>query len=233
MNFEQGVVINTFDQEWLPSPKTGVWRKPLAREEAEMGHATSLVKYEAGASFSEHEHPLGEEILVLDGVFSDHTGDHPAGTYIRNPEGFVHAPFSKQGCIILVKLHQFQSSDDKQVRINTNEAPWLQGQGGLSVMLLHEHQSERVALVKWPANEVFQSHRHFGGEEIFVLSGEFKDEHSCYPKGTWLRSPHMSQHHPFVSEETIIWVKTGHLPLQFCFKRSSDLSNLYKNDSQA
>ncbi len=213
MNFEQGVVINTFDQEWLPSPKAGVWRKPLAREEAERGHATSLVKYEAGASFSEHEHPLGEEILVLDGVFSDHTGDHPAGTYIRNPEGFVHAPFSKQGCIILVKLHQFQSSDTQQVRINTNESPWLQGQGGLSVMPLHEHQSESVALVKWPANEVFKSHRHFGGEEIFVLSGEFKDEHGVYPKGTWLRSPHMSQHHPFVSEETIIWVKTGHLPL--------------------
>ncbi len=212
MNFEQGIVINTFEQEWLPSPKAGVWRKPLAREEAERGHATSLVKYEAGASFSEHEHPLGEEILVLDGVFSDHTGDHSAGTYIRNPKGFVHAPFSKQGYILLVKLHQFQSSDKQQVRINTNEAPWLQGQGGLSVMPLHEHQSERVALVKWPANEVFQSHRHFGGEEIFVLSGEFKDEHGCYPKGTWLRSPHMSQHHPFVSEETIIWVKTGHLP---------------------
>jgi len=24
-------------------------------------------------------------------------------------------------------------------------------------------------------------------------------------------SPHMSQHHPFVEEETVIWVKTGHL----------------------
>jgi hypothetical protein len=31
------------------------------------------------------------------------------------------------------------------------------------------------------------------------------------PAGTWIRSPHLSQHHPFVDRETVIWVKTGHL----------------------
>ena len=212
MDFTKRVVINTEQQPWLPSPKTGVWRKPLAREEAEQGHATSIVKYDAGASFSEHNHPLGEEIFVLDGVFSDQTGDYPAGTYIRNPKGFVHAPFSTHGCTLFVKLHQFQTTDTEQVRINTKTQPWLPGQGGLEVMPLHEHQGEHVALVKWPANERFLPHRHFGGEEVLVLTGEFKDEHGTYPKGTWLRSPHMSEHHPFVSEQTIIWVKTGHLP---------------------
>ena len=212
MNFEQRVVINTNDQEWLPSPKPGVSRKPLAREEAEQGHATSIVKYNAGASFSEHDHPLGEEIFVLEGTFSDQTGDHPAGTYIRNPKGFVHAPYSKNGCVLFVKLHQFQNDDTKQVRVNTQETPWLPGQGGLEVMPLHEHLGEHVALVKWPANEVFQPHRHFGGEEVLVLSGEFKDQFGHYPTGTWIRSPHMSQHHPFVTEPTVILVKTGHVP---------------------
>ncbi|WP_448552463.1 cupin domain-containing protein [Thalassotalea montiporae] len=212
MNFEQRVVVSTAQQSWLASPKAGVWRKPLAREEAEQGHATSIVRYDAGASFSEHNHPLGEEILVLDGVFSDQTGDYPAGTYIRNPKGFVHAPYSEHGCTLFVKLHQFQESDTAQVRVNTQTAAWLPGQGGLQVMPLHEHEGEHVALVKWPAGEKFKPHRHFGGEEILVLSGEFKDELGSYPIGTWLRSPHMSQHHPFVEQETIIWVKTGHLP---------------------
>lgn len=212
MDFEQRVVIDTNEQEWVASPKQGVWRKPLAREDAEQGHATSIVKYEPGASFSEHNHPLGEEILVLDGVFSDHTGDYPAGTYFRNPKGFVHAPFSEQGCTLLVKLHQFQSSDTAQVKIDTNNTQWLQGQGGLQVNPLHQHEGENVALVKWPEGEIFQPHRHFGGEEVFVLSGEFKDEHGNYPAGTWIRSPHMSLHHPFVDQPTIIWVKTGHLP---------------------
>lgn len=213
MDFSQRVVVNTNEQSWIPSPKQGVWRKPLAREDAEQGHATSIVRYDTGASFSEHNHPLGEEILVLDGVFSDHTGDYPAGTYFRNPKGFIHAPFSEKGCILLVKLHQFQESDLAHVCINTANSPWLQGQGGLVVMPLHEHHGEHVALVKWPKGEIFKPHKHFGGEEIFVLSGEFKDEHGSYPAGTWIRSPHLSQHHPFVEQETIIWVKTGHLPL--------------------
>ncbi len=75
----------------------GVSRKPLAREDAERGHATSIVRYDLGASFSEHLHPLGEEILVLEGTFSDQTGDYPAGTYFRNPEGFRHVPFRGAG----------------------------------------------------------------------------------------------------------------------------------------
>jgi hypothetical protein len=38
------------------------------------------------------------------------------------------------------------------------------------------------------------------------------DEHGRYPTGTWFQSPHLSTHHPFVEEETVIFVKTGHLP---------------------
>lgn len=211
MNFEQKVVIETNQQPWLASPHPGVWRKPLAREDAERGHATSLVKFEPGAGFHQHDHPLGEEIFVLSGTFSDHSGDYHTGSYFRNPEGFKHAPYSKEGCILLVKLHQFQIGDTEQITINTKQTPWLPGQGGLSVMPLHNYQEESTALVKWPKGERFQPHRHFGGEEIFVLEGEFIDEYGRYPQGTWLRSPHLSEHFPYVEQETIILVKVGHL----------------------
>ena len=213
LNFTQRVVIETSTMEWSPSPSPTVFRKRLARAAAESGHATSVVKYEAGASFSSHQHPKGEEILVLEGIFSDEHGDYPAGTYLRNPDGTSHAPFSKTGCVLLVKLCQFQTTDTAQIRINTQTAPWRPGLGGLQVMSLHNHIHENTALVKWPKGEVFQAHTHFGGEEIFVLSGTFKDQYGAYPKGTWIRSPHMSSHHPFVDEETVIWVKTGHLAL--------------------
>ncbi|EAQ33265.1 cupin domain-containing protein [Idiomarina baltica] len=211
LDFQQRVVINTSEQDWIDSPSAGVKRKLLEREEAERGRATSIVEYKPGASFNTHSHPLGEEILVLSGVFSDEYGDYPAGTYLRNPPGSSHAPFSKEGCVLLVKLHQFQQDDTATVRVNTQQTDWLAGQGRLKVMPLHSHGTEHVALVKWPQNERFKPHRHLGGEEIFVLSGEFCDEHGRYPKGTWLRNPHMSVHHPFVDEETVIWVKTGHL----------------------
>ncbi|MBB1488288.1 cupin domain-containing protein [Oceanospirillum sp. D5] len=214
MSFSERLVINTGQQEWLSSPALGVWRKPLEREAKESGHTTSIVKYEPGSRFQSHPHPAGEEILVLEGVFSDETGDFPAGSYIRNPPGSQHAPFSKEGCTILVKLNQFSPNDLKPVRINTRNTDWLPGIGGLQVMPLHEFEHEHVALVKWPAGEIFQPHRHFGGEEILVLSGTFQDEHGTYPAGCWLRSPHMSQHSPRTEEETIIWVKTGHLPVE-------------------
>jgi anti-sigma factor ChrR (cupin superfamily) len=213
MDFSRQVLVQTHEQAWQQSPAPGVERKPLAREDAERGHATSIVRYQPGSSFKRHEHPLGEEIFVLEGTFSDETGHYPAGTYLRNPPGSGHAPFSKEGCVLLVKLHQFNPRDTATVRIDTGTTEWLPGHGGLQVMPLHDFENEHVALVKWPANEVFQPHRHFGGEEILVISGEFCDEHGRHPAGTWIRSPHMSHHHPFVDQETVIWVKTGHLPL--------------------
>ena len=211
MDFEERVVIDTRQLAWLSSPRTGVWRKPLAREDAERGHATSIVRYDPGASFAAHDHPLGEEIFVLEGTFSDETGDYPAGTYFRNPEGFRHAPFSQQGCVILVKLHQFQRADKQRVCMHTRNADWQPGIGNLQVLALHQFETEHTALVRWPAGEQFQPHTHFGGEEIYVLSGEFKDEFGDYPAGTWIRSPHLSEHNPYVEEDTLIWVKTGHL----------------------
>ena len=77
MQPERAVVIDTNAMEWEASPMQGVWRKPLAREAAEHGQTTSLVRFDPGSSFRAHPHPKGEEILVLEGVFSDENGDYP------------------------------------------------------------------------------------------------------------------------------------------------------------
>lgn len=212
MDLNKTVVIKTAEQAWQGSPSEGVWRKPLAREGVENGRTTSIVRFDPGSSFTEHSHPLGEEIFVLDGVFSDQYGDYPSGTYLRNPPGSKHVPFSQQGCTLFVKLDQFDPDDSEEVRIDTKAAQWLPGQDKLQVMPLHEFKDESVALVRWPSNSKFQPHMHFGGEEVYVLSGTFLDEYDSYPQGSWIRSPHQSEHFPFVEEETVIWVKTGHLP---------------------
>jgi len=211
MDFSRAVTIDTRAQGWVPSPKSGVWRKPLAREEAERGHATSIVRYDAGASFHGHNHPLGEEILVLEGTFSDETGDFHAGTYFRNPMGFIHAPFSKQGCVILVKLHQFQPEDTTRLAIETDKAQWHEVQPGLQVLLLHEFRSERVALVRQAGSVPGIVHEHPGGEEIYVIEGELTDADGSYPAGTWLRRPPGSKHCPVATQDALLWVKSGHL----------------------
>lgn len=95
--------METAQQDWVDSPASGVRRKLLEREEAERGRATSIVEYKPGASFNTHEHPLGEEILVLEGVFSDEYGDYPAGTWMRSPHMSVHHPFVDEETVIWVK----------------------------------------------------------------------------------------------------------------------------------
>jgi anti-sigma factor ChrR (cupin superfamily) len=211
LDFSKALVMNTSSMEWTPSPAAGVERIILERESSESGRATSIVRYAPNTSFKSHTHPGGEEILVLSGEFKDENGTYPAGTYFRYPPGSSHTPGSTVGCVLFVKLNHFKTADNQTLKVETTKEPWRQGHGGLQVMPLHQFETEGTALVKWPAGEKFLPHRHWGGEEIFVLTGEFCDEHGRYPAGTWIRSPHLSMHHPFVEQETIILVKTGHL----------------------
>lgn len=214
-DFSQRVVIDTNALNWEASPMPGVHRKKLDRIGDEVARATSLVQYDPNSYFSAHTHGGGEEFFVLEGVFSDEHGDYPAGTYVRNPIGTSHTPHSKDGCVIFVKLHQFDAEDQAQFHLDTANATFLPGSApGLTVLPLHAHKGESCALVRWAPGTQFTPHRHFGGEEILVLEGVFSDENGDYPKGTWLRSPHMSLHHPFSKEGCLIYVKTGHLPVE-------------------
>ena len=68
------------------------------------GEHTALVRWAAGSRFRRHSHFGGEEILVLEGTFQDELGDYPAGSWLRNPHGSEHTPFSDEGCLIYVKV---------------------------------------------------------------------------------------------------------------------------------
>jgi len=211
-DFEQRVVVAAPQaDDWLPSPLPGVQRHLLDRVGGEVARATSLVRYAPGSRFERHTHGGGEEIFVLEGTFSDEEGDFPAGSYIRNPPGSSHAPFSRDGCTLFVKLWQFTAGDNRPVRIATRRQPWYPGLvPGLSVMPLHDHDGVGTALVRWDPDTRFNPHSHPGGEEILVLEGLFRDEYGEYPAGTWLRNPRWSRHTPFTGEEgALIYVKVG------------------------
>lgn len=93
-DFSQRVVVSSQDLPWVDSPMSGVQRRMLERDGEEVARATSIVRYAPNSYFSAHTHKGGEEFFVLDGVFSDEYGNYPAGTYIRNPVGSRHTPFS-------------------------------------------------------------------------------------------------------------------------------------------
>jgi anti-sigma factor ChrR (cupin superfamily) len=214
-DFSKRVVVRPDDYDWVASPANGVDRMMLDRVGNEVARATTIVRFAPNSYFDAHTHDGGEEFLVLDGVFSDETGDYPAGSYVRNPIGTSHKPHTVQGCTILVKLHQFDADDDAQIHIKTRETEFRPGMvDGLSVLPLHSATSENVALVRWAPGTKFNPHKHWGGEEVFVIEGTFADEHGTYPTGTWIRSPHMSEHKPYSDDGCLIYVKTGHLPIE-------------------
>jgi anti-sigma factor ChrR (cupin superfamily) len=211
-DLSQKIAIHSGELPWLASPLKGVDRKMLERDGDEVARATSIVRYAPKSSFSRHQHDLGEEFLVLEGVFQDEHGQYPAGTYVKNPSDSSHTPFTDTGCTLFVKLRYLDPQDTERVVIDTQSSSWFAGMvPGLTVLPLSSFGTKNTALVRWAPGTYFNPHRHFGGEEILVIDGVFEDEHGRYPKGVWLRSPHMSAHKPFSVEGCTILVKTGHL----------------------
>ncbi len=206
-------VVRTGDSDWVPSPLPGVDRRLLERagEDGER-RATSIVRYRPGSRFSPHDHPAGEEILVLEGVFSDDAGDYPAGTYLRNPPGSRHAPYSAPGTVLFVKLQQFAPDDTARVVIDTGAAAWRSGPAaGVEVLDLHAHGGERVFLERWRPGVRRPRSTWLGGREVLVLEGAFEDDEGRYPAGTWLRLPPGADQAALSAEGCRLYVKEGHL----------------------
>lgn len=210
------VVMSTSEMEWAPSPSGTVWRKRLHLVgPPESGQVTSIVRYDPASTFPPHDHPGGEEILVLDGVFSDEHGDWPAGTYLLNPEGFRHTPFSRGGCLLFVKLRQSPGRDRRHVVLDTRAMPWqptaLQG---ISVKPLYEQAgfSDTVRLERWAADFPGRARTYPLGVELFVIEGSFTDESGTHAAGTWLRLPVRSSHRAGTEQGCTLFVKEGGFP---------------------
>lgn len=208
-------VVDSTALPWTPSPERGVERKMLERDGGEVARATSLVRYAPGSRFEAHSHGGGEEFLVLEGTFSDQHGDYPAGTYVRNPIDSTHAPSSRAGCVILVKLLQMTDPGERRLVVDTRARQWQPGApGGPERMPLFrgEGAAETVSLVRFAPGTAITDDLHPGGEELYVLEGVLEDEYGRYPAGTWLRQPDGSRHSPSSREGCTLWVKRGHLP---------------------
>ncbi|SQD77678.1 cupin domain-containing protein [Moritella yayanosii] len=151
---------------------------------------------------------------MLEGVFADEHGDYPVGTYKRNPVGTEHAPIVKDGCMIIVKLGQFQDEDedDQDVEINTADQAFTQDETRAAVQYqaLHAFKQEVVRLECWTRN----SHiilDNTGRIELLVVNGEFSHQGDVYRQFDWLRLPvGTALDITTASDDCIVWIKTGH-----------------------
>ena len=215
-DFSQFVVVQTNNMDWQPALTSGIWRKRLEFFGGiGAGHLTSLVRFDPGARFPDHPHLGGEEILVLNGVFSDETRDYPVGSYILNPEGTRHAHWSENGCIIFLKLQQYVGKDRSQVFIDTNAGKWRPGKlEGVEFLPLYSDPAPGRGITRLtrvlPGCDL-GTDSHPGGEEVFVIEGCVEDEFGRHESGTWFRHPVGSEHKPKSPEGCLLYVKREHI----------------------
>lgn len=210
-DFTKRVALDTNQLPWIRSPQPGVERRLLDRIGGEVARATSLVRYAPNSTFKTHAHDMGEEFLVLEGVFSDEHGDYPKGTYVRNPPGSNHAPFTAPGCVILVKLRQMSANEVTRRVVDTSGAVWDGGGSQQSFPLFSDPSGEHVAIEKLAPHCELEPTEIPGGEELFILDGSLRDEQGSYSAGTWIRSPAGQKRMLHTVDGATYWVKRGHL----------------------
>ena len=212
-DFTQRVVLHGAQMDWVETRMKGVKRRMLDRIGAESGRATSIVSYDPNSKFAAHVHTGGEEFIVLEGVFQDEHGDFPVGSYIRNPPESSHTPGSDEGCLIFVKLWQFEPNDRTGVKINYDQmsSEKQAGRPGVSIIPLHKDKYEEVRIEEWDAgSDVIVDDAD--GIEILVIQGSFQEGDDTLERLSWLRVPMGGVVKAKAgSDGARVWIKTGHL----------------------
>jgi anti-sigma factor ChrR (cupin superfamily) len=212
-DFSRRVAVHAARMPWVQSPMAGVERRMLDRIGEEVARATTIVRYAPGSHFSPHTHGGGEEFLVLEGVFQDEHGDYPVGSYIRNPPTSRHSPGSAGGCVIFVKLWQFDPSDRKEVRLKSAGMAYAAagGRPGVEQLTLYHDDDEDVRLERWGPGAAIALDLP-GGAELLVLEGGFDEAGESFAPLSWLRLPTGGVLRAAAGLQGCrIWIKTGHL----------------------
>ncbi len=82
----------------------GVFVKSLRYDNKEKRSKTILLRFDAGASYPNHNHPAGEEAYILEGEIRFGPDQLNAGDYLYTPPGKTHSVFSRTGCTLLLVI---------------------------------------------------------------------------------------------------------------------------------
>ena len=216
-DFSKIAIVTPQNHHWLKSPGGEVERVMLDRIGAESARATSLVKYLPHTVFPQHQHPNGEEILVLSGVFTENSNTHyPTGWYLRSPHNSSHTPSSEQGALIFVKLRQMDLSETALVRIDTNDVTNWQTIDNRFICPLFQAEHELTYLEKLEPEQtlVYPVEQ---GIEILVINGTLsfiaaEKANTVLETESWIRIPPNTpvNFHAGTTGATL-YIKTNHL----------------------
>lgn len=210
---QKRITINTETLDWEQTISQNVTQKILEKNNnASYEQGTFVVRYAAGAIYQSHCHPKGEEIFVLEGTLSDERGDFPSGSYIRNPPGSYHQPYSKYGCLIFIKVEQMALNEINHLYVETYSEDWKADiLSNTDLINLYTSHDEKVDLVRHLPSE---SPNNISSQdnvcvELFVLDGILNYQDKFYPKNTWIKEVGDSFHDFFSRSGCTVYRKTS------------------------
>lgn len=98
-------IVKSNQKEWQPLIEKGTHYEGISvislRYDEEKGRSTTiLLKFEPGASYPYHNHPAGEELLIMNGEAIIAGATLKEGDYLYTPANFKHSVKSETGCTI-------------------------------------------------------------------------------------------------------------------------------------
>lgn len=172
-----------------------------------------MAKQSSIKAFSTRQQRYDFHMQLIEGIFEDDYGNWPAGSYVRNPPTSQHQPGSKEGCIILVKLGQFDLQDRTFIHIDTQKIDSVadRQQAGVRISPLYKDERENVRIEYWEAGTTITLVAK-GGAELLVLQGDAIEAGEVLKTHSWLRLPDgYCADFTAGAQGTKMWVKTGHL----------------------
>lgn len=139
------------------------------------------------------------DMLVLAGSVELLGLRRTAGMFVRVPVGTEIDLRSADGATVLVKKRGERASGEPIALDTHDRANWAAwgGRGSEKAQLYEAGLLPEASWVGFMLPDLtIPEHDHAGGEEIFILEGEIRDERGLYGPGAWVRFPIGVRHTP-------------------------------------
>lgn len=165
---------------------------PCARE-------TALLRLAPGAAVPGGVAECRIDMLVLEGSVQSGAAHHDAGMFVRVPAGTEIALGSDKGATVMLKKRGGDAGGGPIALDTKDRANWA-AWGGRGSEKAQLYDAGALAEASWVGfmlpDLTIPEHVHAGGEEIFILEGEIRDERGLYGPGAWVRFPVGLPHTP-------------------------------------
>ena len=213
-NLLELVTIDSSQAPWHSAGVPGLSEKVFERiGGGAAARETALLRVDPRATVPGGVAQCRIDMLVLAGSVELGELHHAAGMFVRVPAGTEIDLRSIEGATVLVKKRGGHAPGESIVLDTHDRANWAAwgGRGSEKAQLYDAGLVHEASWVGYMLpNLTIPEHDHAGGEEIFILQGELRDERGLYGPGVWIRFPIGLRHTPTsLSEGCRMLVREG------------------------